>query len=322
MTVNKGALGGTIGRRGMKTRHQDTRQRVFEKLQESSLYQTYRRAFREATGLPLVMVFVESGDSNPCRGGANQNLFCQLLNCRGRTCEECVATNQALCDNANEKARSVSCFAGLTETAVPVRCGKMTIGILKTGQVFNKVPVAAQFKRTAAALKKLGYSDAQLAELKLAYFESPVIDDSRYRGMITILTAFAIQLGDLANRIMLEQVNHEPPAVTRAKKFIMNHLDEPLSLDTVANEVGVSSYYFCKLFKHATDLTFTEFVNRQRIEWAKRKLLEPDARVTEAAFDVGYQSLSQFNRSFSKIVGESPTQFRQRMLGKQDLLVA
>ena len=61
-------------------------------------------------------------------------------------------------------------------------------------------------------------------------------------------------------------------------------------------------------------MTFTEYVNRKRVEWAKVALLKPHARVTEVAFAVGYQSLSQFNRSFLKYAGESPTQHRKRML--------
>ena len=95
-----------------------------------------------------------------------------------------------------------------------------------------------------------------------------------------------------------------------------------MSLDLVAKEVNISSFYFCKIFKQATGLTLTEHVNRQRIEWAKKKLLDREVRVTEVAFDVGYQSLSQFNRSFSKIVGESPTEYRRRIAKKPKVLVA
>ena len=124
------------------------------------------------------------------------------------------------------------------------------------------------------------------------------------------------------NQLLLEQQEGEPAVVTRAKEFIDAHLDAKLSLDEVAAEVNVSSYYFCKLFKHATGMTFTAYVNRQRIEWAKRKLQHPTARVTEVAYDVGYQSLSQFNRSFSKYVGESPTRFRERMHRQGEMLAA
>jgi AraC-like DNA-binding protein len=100
--------------------------------------------------------------------------------------------------------------------------------------------------------------------------------------------------------------------VVKAKRFINAHLEEKLSLDLVSGHVGVSPFYFCKLFKQATDMTLTEYVNRRRVEWAKRKLINPNSRVTEVAFDVGFQSVSQFNRSFLKYVGVSPTRFRGR----------
>ena len=74
--------------------------------------------------------------------------------------------------------------------------------------------------------------------------------------------------------------------------------------------------------ERATGMTLTEYVNRRRIEWAKRKLLNPQARVTEVAYDVGYQSLSQFNRSFLKYVGESPSRFREHNLKNSRLKVA
>lgn len=135
----------------------------------------------------------------------------------------------------------------------------------------------------------------------------------RFEAAVTLVKTFALQLGELAGRILLEQQAAEPAAITKAKQYILEKLDEPLRLDEVAAQVRVSPFYFCKLFKSTTGMTFTEFVNRQRIERAKRRLLDPSERITEIAYDIGYQSLSQFNRSFLRIVGESPTQFRKRM---------
>jgi AraC-like DNA-binding protein len=65
------------------------------------------------------------------------------------------------------------------------------------------------------------------------------------------------------------------------------------------------------LFKDSTGLTLTDYINRCRIDWAKRELLRPEIRVSEVAFNVGYQSLSQFNRSFVRIAGVTPTKFRR-----------
>ena len=59
-----------------------------------------------------------------------------------------------------------------------------------------------------------------------------------------------------------------------------------------------------------TGATFTEFVSRTRIERAKNLLLNPNLRISEIAYEIGFQSLTHFNRVFRKIVGESPTDYR------------
>ena len=166
------------------------------------------------------------------------------------------------------------------------------------GDVGHRVPV------------KLG--DSPVAFLQLDANGNEVANN-RFESAMTIAKTFACQLSEIADRIMLEQQAAEPAAIVKAKRYIIEKLDEPLRLDEVAAQVQVSPFYFCKLFKGTTGMTFTEFVNLQRIERAKRRLLDPSERITEIAYGVGYQSLSQFNRSFHRIVGESPTQFRKRM---------
>ena len=113
--------------------------------------------------------------------------------------------------------------------------------------------------------------------------------------------------------VLVQQRNAEPPVITRAKEFIAAHQDEALSLGTVSKAVNTSSFYFCKLFKKATGLNFTDYVSRVRVEKAKNLLLNPNARVSEVAYEVGFQSLTHFNRVFRKVVGESPTEFRGRL---------
>ena len=108
----------------------------------------------------------------------------------------------------------------------------------------------------------------------------------------------------------VQTANAEPPVITKAKQFIREHHTEDLSLGQVAAAVHTSIFYFCKLFRKVTGTTFTEFVSRTRVERAKNLLLNPNLRISEIAYEVGFQSLTHFNRVFKNVVGESPTDYR------------
>jgi AraC-like DNA-binding protein len=103
------------------------------------------------------------------------------------------------------------------------------------------------------------------------------------------------------------------PVIIRAKEYIRQNQAEELSLGMVAKAVNTSTFYFCKLFKKATGLNFTDYVSRVRIEKAKNLLLNPHLRVSEIAYEVGFQSLTHFNRVFKKIIGQSPTVYRSQL---------
>jgi AraC-like DNA-binding protein len=60
-------------------------------------------------------------------------------------------------------------------------------------------------------------------------------------------------------------------------------------------------------------LTFTSYLARVRVEKVKNLLLDPNRRVSEAAYDAGFQSLSQFNRVFKRIAGLSPSVYREAL---------
>src|SRR5262249_54090498 len=128
-----------------------------------------------------------------------------------------------------------------------------------------------------------------------------------------LLELFAIQLSEVAQRIFLQATESEPDSIRKARTYILNHLGERMALEEVSHYAGMSPFHFCKVFKRTTGFTFTEFVNRARVEEARRMLLKPSARITEVAYDVGFQSLSQFNRSFRRVTSQSPTQFRDRL---------
>src|ERR1700686_1223129 len=111
--------------------------------------------------------------------------------------------------------------------------------------------------------------------------------------------------------ILIQQDEREPYRVRVARAFISSHQTEDFSLSDLARSVHVCPFYLCKIFKKATGLTFIEFRNRLRIESAKKLLVNPNLSVSEIAYRVGFQSLTQFNRLFRRIVGQSPTGLRR-----------
>jgi AraC-like DNA-binding protein len=112
----------------------------------------------------------------------------------------------------------------------------------------------------------------------------------------------------------VRQENAEPPVITKAKKFIDEHQTEDISLSQVAKAVNTSTFYFCKIFRKVTGINFTDYVARLRIERAKNLLLNPNLRISEIAFEVGFQSLTHFNRVFKRILGQSPTDYRTQLV--------
>ena len=127
-----------------------------------------------------------------------------------------------------------------------------------------------------------------------------------------LLAFFADQLSALSNQLITEKSNAEPPLVLKAREYIDKHKNEELSLADVAKAAGASVFHFCKVFHKATGLKFTDYVARVRLEDARNRLLNPNLRISEIAYDVGFQSLTQFNRTFKRVFGQSPTEFRAR----------
>ena len=106
----------------------------------------------------------------------------------------------------------------------------------------------------------------------------------------------------------------EPVEIWKARKFIEQHSDEELSLTKVAKAVNISPNYLSEKFKQVTGVNFVDYVAGARIEKACALLEDVDLRISEIAFAVGFQSLSQFNRIFKKLFRKSPTEFRARLL--------
>jgi len=285
---------------------------LVDALTNSRTYREYERAFGDLTGLPIALQPVETWQL-PHHGKRNENAFCALLSKKSRSCAACLQTQEHLCQQAATEPNTVVCPVGLSDSAVPVRMSDRLVGYLQIGQVFRKKPTAAQFDKVFKLAQKWGV-EADRESLQKAYFSGKVVSQKEHDSAVKLLTIFAQHLAMLSNQVFIQQENSEPPVITKARDYILEHQTEEISLGQVAKAVNMSSYYFCKMFKKVTGINFTDYVARVRIEKSKNLLLNPNLRVSEIAFEVGFQSLTHFNRVFKKILGQSPTEYRAQLL--------
>lgn len=286
---------------------------VVVRLKNSEIFREYQEAFETATGLPLVLRAVGSFDP-PLRGSKQIASFCALMGGASKSCAACLALQAQMESETITESKTSECFAGLSESVVAIRLGEKVIGYLQTGQVLLRKPTSKSFEAAMAQLENWK-AIADPEQLRTAYFETRVLPKARYGAVLRLLASFAQHLSLLSNELMIKQTTAESPAVAKARRFIAENLTEELTLDQVARAANTSPFYFCKIFKSATGLTFTDYVARARIEQTKQLLLNPHTRISEAAYAAGFQSLSQFNRVFRRIVGEAPTDYRERLHG-------
>ena len=94
-------------------------------------------------------------------------------------------------------------------------------------------------------------------------------------------------------------------------QYIHDQYNDTPDVNEVAASVHLSTAAFCRYFKKQTNITFTDFVNQYRITQAKTLLLK-DISVSEACYEVGFESLSYFNKLFKKLAGENPSAFKKK----------
>ena len=98
--------------------------------------------------------------------------------------------------------------------------------------------------------------------------------------------------------------------------LIVNRITEdvahPFSAAALASELGMSESRFSRFFRKATGNTFTDFVNRVRVNRACQLLMDTDRLVTHICYEVGFNNVANFNRRFLEIKGMTPTDFRKQ----------
>src|SRR5687767_15006458 len=128
---------------------------IVAQLKRSQIFRDYEQAFRETTGLPIALRAIEAFDL-PHHGDPKENPFCALMAQSNRSCAACLQLQRKVEEESCLEAKTLKCFAGLCDSAVPVRVGNNVIAFLQTGQILLHAPQRTEFKKATRELLQLG----------------------------------------------------------------------------------------------------------------------------------------------------------------------
>lgn len=99
--------------------------------------------------------------------------------------------------------------------------------------------------------------------------------------------------------------------MVKIHEFIMENYQQEITIKTCAKIANMTIPSFCRFFKTETSYTFSNYLNKIRIDFSKKLLLNTDMAIKEIGYECGYNSAPYFNKQFKKIVGESPFKYRK-----------
>lgn len=135
----------------------------------------------------------------------------------------------------------------------------------------------------------------------------------RLLGLLQVLVTLSTVAGrPLASEGYAPHLDdHARRRVDAVCRYIAEHHTGPVTLADAARIANLTPAAFCRFFRRATGHTLTGYLTRLRIGTARRQLIETDHPVAQIAADCGFASLSHFNRTFRRLTGESPREFRR-----------
>lgn len=136
------------------------------------------------------------------------------------------------------------------------------------------------------------------------------ITPNHVEGVKRLMELFARSLEYLVGQNHFSLREDQPLAVVRAREYIVHHIHEPLHTAEIARYVNLCADHCARLFHHVTGLTLGRYITRVRFQRALELLADAHLRITEVAFASGFQSIPTFNRTFKRLTGQSPRNWR------------
>lgn len=132
-----------------------------------------------------------------------------------------------------------------------------------------------------------------------------------YKNIEEIKTNFINNISDLVDVINKYRLNKNDHIVGKACQYILEHIDEDITLTSISEYLHISKNYFCTLFKQETGENFLEYLTKAKIDRAKVLLKEDNYKIYEISDLLGYKETGYFSKLFKKYTGFTPVDYRK-----------
>lgn len=168
--------------------------------------------------------------------------------------------------------------------------------------------------RASNGLRIVGDTFARLVSLMQSLLKAS--GPERISLFLTILNEIAVSenVEVLSNDNCVPALqNNEQDRMNRVYEYIMSNYLQEISLSEVASVACMNEAAFCKYFKKRYNKTFIQVVSEIRISYACRELIKEDSNITEVCYQSGFNTISNFTKTFRKITGVSPREYKTKV---------
>jgi len=193
--------------------------------------------------------------------------------------------------------------------------------------MFDDIAVGTEnnLKRIAFAANQLMFNISHFIDMQYDFINKLYdfrkfnnVDFQEFKSKKEVKEFFILFVNSIMNVVRKYLPVQNNMLIKNACTYVLNHIDEEITLARMADHLNISKNYFCSLFKQETGTNFLEYVTKVKMEWAKLLLKEGSYKTYKVSEMLGYREASYFSRLFRKNTGCSPAEYKRQMQEEQD----
>jgi AraC-like DNA-binding protein len=250
---------------------------------------------------------------------AHTNPFCMYIKADQKQYFGCLGMMRPMALRCAEgKSFYGVCHAGVGEYVVPIKTDELVLGAITAGY-FACRPELSRYliRRRSRASAKIDYDTA--CDLFDRYIVPARVDLKQMLTFLEIIAEYLsttyLHLRDIhsSEKFPSRRINsHEDTVIAHALEYIRRNYASPVMVKDVAAYCYCSESYINHSFKKRVSMNVNTYINKVRIEHAKDRLLNSKDTMTSIAMDSGFSDPNYFSRVFTRLVGNTPSEFRRR----------